>query len=115
MIRHPNAFWEAQRFEGEAWVHVHFATTKKAAMIHGYAYSHQELEINEGWTHKDGVRRVETRVLKRFFVDVPPPSSTITLPPWASGPEWDGWRWLSRNQSVIRFTKNRSIEITEDG
>lgn len=41
-------------------------------------------------------------------------ASIVNMPEWASGPEWTGWRWAQRNQSVMRWTSGRCIEITED-
>lgn len=36
-------------------------------------------------------------------------------PDWADGAEWKGWFWVPREQSVLRSTKNRLMQIYEDG
>jgi hypothetical protein len=36
-------------------------------------------------------------------------------PEWATGPEWQGWKFNKRNQTMMRWTPLRIMEIDEDG
>jgi hypothetical protein len=41
-------------------------------------------------------------------------ASHLGLPDWATGPEWEGWKWHKRVQAMMRWSESTGYEITDD-